>query len=103
MRANGLVSTRDDANANATLPAPAADTSDGQTNGAGTAEKGAQTAEDVARLVWNFVSAAGSLVTGLDGSEGEVRLLRVRTRKNELVIVPDPKYLLVVVHDTPPA
>ena len=46
-----------------------------------------QSAEDVARLVFKFVEAAGSLVDGLDKDE-EVRLLRVRTRKNELLIVP---------------
>lgn len=46
-----------------------------------------QSAEDVARLVFNFVEAAGAFVDGLDKDE-EVRLLRVRTKKNELVIVP---------------
>lgn len=29
--------------------------------------------------------------------------MRIRTKKQEFVIVPDPKYLLTVVHDTPPA
>jgi dynein light chain roadblock-type len=38
-------------------------------------------------MVWSFTSAAGSLVEGLD-KEDEVRLLRLRTKKNELVIVP---------------
>lgn len=28
-----------------------------------------------------------------------MKLLRLRTRKNELVIAPDPKYILVVVHE----
>jgi len=46
-----------------------------------------QSAEDVARLVFSFVESAGTLVNGLDNEE-EVRLLRVRTKKNELVIVP---------------
>lgn len=31
--------------------------------------------------------------------EGEVKLLRMRTRKHEIVVVPDRKYLLCVVHD----
>lgn len=79
-----------------------------------------QSAEDVARLVFKFVDAAGTLVDGLDKDE-EVRMLRVRTKKNELIIVPstlnvwglhrhrytngyaDPKFLLVAIHDTPPA
>jgi dynein light chain roadblock-type len=42
---------------------------------------------EVARTVWRFVQAAGTLVDDLDG-EDELKLLRVRTRKNELVIVP---------------
>jgi dynein light chain roadblock-type len=32
-----------------------------------------------------------------------VKLLRLRTKKHELVIVPDVKYILVVVHETSPA
>ncbi|KAI8159388.1 Dynein light chain roadblock-type 1 [Colletotrichum sp. SAR 10_65] len=36
-------------------------------------------------------------------AKDELKLLRLRTKKQELVIVPDPKYLLIVVHDTPPA
>ncbi|CVK90589.1 uncharacterized protein FMAN_08907 [Fusarium mangiferae] len=58
--------------------------------------------EQFAAIVWNYVNSSGSLVQELDG-EDELKLLRLRTRKQELVIVPDPKYLLVVVHDTPPA
>ncbi|KAL2110157.1 hypothetical protein VUR80DRAFT_1569 [Thermomyces stellatus] len=58
--------------------------------------------EEYAGLVWGWVNASGGLVEDLD-AEDEVKLLRLRTRKQELVIVPDAKYLLVVVHDTPPA
>ncbi|MCJ1278682.1 hypothetical protein MMC21_006499 [Puttea exsequens] len=68
-------------------------------------ESGSQkgnTAEDVARMVFAFVAASNSFTVGLDKSD-EVKLLRLRTRKNEIVIVPDPKFLLVVIHDTPPA
>jgi hypothetical protein len=46
---------------------------------------------EVARTVWRFVQAAGTLVDELDG-EDELKLLRVRTRKNELVIVPSELY-----------
>lgn len=46
-----------------------------------------QNAEDIASMVWSFITAAGSLVEGLD-KEDEVKLLRLRTKKNELVIVP---------------
>ncbi|KAK4214077.1 hypothetical protein QBC37DRAFT_440391 [Rhypophila decipiens] len=61
-----------------------------------------QGVEELASMVWNFVSSAGDLVQGID-TEDELKLLRLRTKKQELVIVPDAKYLLIVVHDTPPA
>ena len=46
-----------------------------------------KSAEDVARMVFSFVSGAGELVNDLDKGD-EVKLLRLRTRKNEMVIVP---------------
>ncbi|ATZ53701.1 hypothetical protein BCIN_09g04910 [Botrytis cinerea B05.10] len=58
--------------------------------------------EELASMVWSFAKSAGGLVQGLD-VEDEVKLLRLRTKKHELVIVPDTKYILVVVHETPPA
>ncbi|KAK7743939.1 hypothetical protein SLS53_003961 [Cytospora paraplurivora] len=61
-----------------------------------------QGAEELAAMVWAFVNTAGTLVEGLD-TEDELKLLRVRTKKQELVIVPDPRYLLIVVHETPTA
>ena len=61
------------------------DDTEGYNNGS--SDTGMQSAEDVARLVYKFVEAAGVFVDGLD-KEDEVRLLRVRTKKNELVIVP---------------
>ncbi|KAI1181105.1 hypothetical protein F4777DRAFT_2178 [Nemania sp. FL0916] len=57
-------------------------------------------AQELASLVWSFLSSAGSLVDEIDG-EDELKLLRLRTKKQEFVIVPEPKYLLVVIHDTP--
>jgi dynein light chain roadblock-type len=65
--------------------------------------KGTRNADAVARLVWNFVKNARETTEELNGETDEVKLLRLRTRKNELVVVPDAKFLLVVVHDTPPA
>ena len=50
-------------------------------------KKGIDCAEDVARLAFDFVKVAGSTIEGLD-VEDDVRLLRVRTKKVELVIVP---------------
>ncbi|KAK3298288.1 uncharacterized protein B0H64DRAFT_438778 [Chaetomium fimeti] len=58
-----------------------------------------QGTEELASMVWNFVNTAGSLVQELD-TEDEVKLLRLRTKKQEFVIVPDAKYLLIVIHDT---
>ncbi|KAI1335349.1 hypothetical protein F5Y15DRAFT_398368 [Xylariaceae sp. FL0016] len=60
-----------------------------------------QAAQELASMVWGFLSAAGSLVDEMD-TEDELKLLRLRTKKQELVIVPEVKYLLVVIHDTPP-
>lgn len=83
-----------------------AEEGDSVPNGAsdeGKKKKGTRNADDVARLVWNFVKSAGEMTEELNGESDEVKLLRLRTKKNELVIVPDAKFLLVVVHDTPPA
>lgn len=44
---------------------------------------------------------ASKLTRGL--LQDEMKLIRLRTKKQELVVVPNPKYLLIVVHDTPPA
>jgi dynein light chain roadblock-type len=76
--------------------------------------------EMMASMVWNFVKSSAGLVQGLDAEvitifceminywsnmthQDEVKLLRLRTKKYELVIVPDSKYLLVAVHETPSA
>ena len=77
-----------------------------------------QGVEELASMIWNFVSTAGSLVEEIDTEvacsgvgcggptmltdrfQDEVKLLRLRTKKQEFVIVPDAKYLLIVVHDT---
>jgi dynein light chain roadblock-type len=74
--------------------------------------------EQMASMVWNFVKSAAELIQGLDAEvnlisceminywgnmncQDEVKLLRLRTKKYELVIAPDSKYLLVAVHETP--
>ncbi|KAL1619042.1 hypothetical protein SLS54_006894 [Diplodia seriata] len=112
---SGFASSSAAANPNTTLPASAAENAANNTNGAangaaaaasppltnGKQETGMRSAEDVARMVHSFVEAAGELVKNLE-EEDEVKLLRLRTKKNELVIVPDPRFMIVVVHDTPP-
>lgn len=85
MRTSGLISNSTSANPNSTLPASSGAAPENYTNGK--KEGGIQSAEDVASMVWSFISAASSLVEGLD-KEDEVKLLRLRTKKNELVIVP---------------
>jgi dynein light chain roadblock-type len=80
-----LISKSSAPNPNSTLPASNEPSADSYTNGR--KESGIHSAEDVASLVWNFLKAAGSLVDELD-IEDEVKLLRLRTKKNELVIVP---------------
>lgn len=85
IRTSGLISKSSSANPNSTLPAANDAVPDSYTNGR--KESGMHSAEDVASMVWSFLKAAGSLVDGLD-KEDEVKLLRLRTKKNELVIVP---------------
>lgn len=72
-------------------------------DGEGKQKRGTRNAEEVARLVWSFVKSVGAMVEELNGEHDEAKLLRLRTKKNEIVVVPDPKFLLVVIHDTPPA
>ncbi|KAF2273294.1 uncharacterized protein EI97DRAFT_160627 [Westerdykella ornata] len=100
LRTTGLISKSSSANPNSTLPASAETSSDSYTNGR--KEGGLQSAEDVASMVWAFLGAAGNLVENLD-REDEVKLLTLRMRKNELVILPAPKFIMVMIHDTPPA
>ncbi|ORY18697.1 hypothetical protein BCR34DRAFT_595930 [Clohesyomyces aquaticus] len=100
VRTSGLISNSTSANPNSTLPASTDNAPDNYGNAR--KESGIHSAEDVASMVWSFLSSAGKLVDGLD-KDDEVKLLRLRTKKNELVIVPDPKFILVVIHDTPPA
>jgi hypothetical protein len=51
-------------------------------------KKGTRKAEEVAQLVYKFVKSAGSMIEELNGDNDEAKLLRVRTKKNELVVVP---------------
>lgn len=51
-------------------------------------KRGTRKAEEVARLVYEFVKSAGSMIVELNGESDEAKLLRLRTKKNELVVVP---------------
>ena len=50
-------------------------------------EAGPVAGEEIARTVWRFVQATEGIVGEMD-KEDELRLLRIRTKKNELVIIP---------------
>ena len=93
MRTSGLLSRTNNTNPNGALPGTVDDNlGDGYTNGTGSRSGGSnlQRAEDVARLVFKFVEAAGVVAEGLEPGAGndDVKLVRLRTKKNELVIVP---------------
>ena len=102
VRSSGLLTAED-----ISEETDSAATSTTLTNGAegdtSAVKKGTRNSEDVARLIFNFVKGAGTLIEELNGENDEAKLLRLRTKRNEIVVVPDAKFLLVVIHDTPPA
>lgn len=51
-------------------------------------KKGAKDANTVARAVYTFFKSAGSMIEELNGVSDEAKLLRLRTKKNEIVVVP---------------
>ncbi|KAI2615357.1 hypothetical protein GGR54DRAFT_642380 [Hypoxylon sp. NC1633] len=104
LRTNGQVSTvrparSPSSNGKTSLPSPTGGSFSTDVNANTNNE--AQAAQELAGMVWSFLGMAGSLVGEID-DEDELKLLRLRTKKQEIVIVPEVKYLLVVVHDTPP-
>ncbi|KAK0939575.1 hypothetical protein LTR29_008824 [Friedmanniomyces endolithicus] len=111
VRSSGLITAEELAEEDiaAASGAPPATNNAGETNGTDNADanntrkKGTRNAEDVARMVWEYVKTVSLLVEELNGSHDEAKLLRVRTKRNEIVVVPDAKFLAVVIHDTPPA
>ncbi|KAL8870302.1 MAG: hypothetical protein Q9174_003625 [Haloplaca sp. 1 TL-2023] len=59
-------------------------------------------APHVARMIFKFVTAANEFADEMEKGD-HARLLRMRLRRQEIVIVPDPKFLLAVIHDAPQA
>lgn len=51
-------------------------------------------AEDVAKMVFSYFTGARGLVQDID-EEDELKLLRIRTRKSEIIIVPGQYFRLV--------
>src|ERR1700761_5542624 len=86
VRSSGLV-TPEEIGEDGTPAAPTNGTYVNGTDGE-VKKKGTRNAEEVARLVYTFVRSAGSMIEELNGEVDEAKLLRVRTKKNEIVIVP---------------
>lgn len=95
VRSSGLITAADSSSDGPTPTNP--------TNGHVTKKTGTRNADEVAHLVWTFVQAAGHMVEELNGEGDEAKLVRLRTRRCEVVVVGEGGYLLVVVHETPPA
>ncbi|EPQ29717.1 uncharacterized protein PFL1_02937 [Pseudozyma flocculosa PF-1] len=66
-------------------------------SGPGARER-AESLKKVVRLVKNCVGITSDEVKNVDGSD-ELGFLRIRTRKYEIMITPNDKYLLVVLQD----
>jgi len=70
-------------------------------------EKGRKYAGVIARIVENVqtgleeVNSGGVGAAGIDESSeaDEVRFMRIRTKRHEIMISPDERFLLAVLHD----
>lgn len=60
-------------------------------------EQGRRYAHAVSRIV--DAAQDGLDEVAAEGDTDEVRLMRIRTRRHELIISPDERYLLAVLHD----
>ncbi|KAI6249234.1 hypothetical protein HI914_02965 [Erysiphe necator] len=56
---------------------------------------------DFALKIWDYVVNTSKMIFEID-QEDDLKLLRVRTKKYELVIVPDNNYIFVVAHEIRP-
>ena len=65
---------------------------------AGNPEKTQRTAEEVAKMAFNFVNAAGGFANRLEDGD-DVQLLRLRTKKMELVIVPGEDHSIEIAFE----
>ncbi|SCV72023.1 BQ2448_4717 [Microbotryum intermedium] len=57
-----------------------------------------QVALSYARLGHNLVETVGEEVKAVD-QDDDLRFLRVRTQKHEIMVTPDPEFILIVVQD----
>ncbi|ETS78483.1 hypothetical protein PFICI_10545 [Pestalotiopsis fici W106-1] len=105
LKTNGQISTirpAKSSNTDTSLPTPTGGSFSADVASPTEGDNETQAAQELGSMVWAFLSTAGSLVQEID-TEDELKLLRLRTKKQELVVVPETKYILVVIHDTPPA
>ncbi|KUJ23434.1 uncharacterized protein LY89DRAFT_777183 [Mollisia scopiformis] len=82
------------ASVTATSPPPTAAAADSGTGSVTDEEK----INDFVQMIWRYVNGTEQMIQGMD-EEDDLKLLRLRTKKHELVIVPDSKFIFVVVHD----
>ncbi|KAJ7288012.1 hypothetical protein C8J57DRAFT_1047689 [Mycena rebaudengoi] len=61
-------------------------------------EQGRKYAGAIARIVESVQSGLEEVHSG-DSEADEVRFLRIRTKRHEIMISPDDRYLLAVLHD----
>ncbi|GAA5857693.1 hypothetical protein JCM1840_000870 [Sporobolomyces johnsonii] len=105
-RPNGII-LRSAGSLFALPPASAAPATHGAADGGAdghTEEQGAPTTSELARkyakAAVSMVDAVGSEVRGVDeDAADDLRFLRVRTKRHELMITPDEQYILIVVQD----
>ncbi|KAE9379994.1 hypothetical protein N431DRAFT_323813 [Stipitochalara longipes BDJ] len=84
------------ASTSSSTPTTAANAS--STNSTGPERNSADSGSHFATTIIGYVATSGGLVQHMD-SEDDLKLLRVRTKKHEIVIVPDTKFIFVVVHE----
>ncbi|PMD33296.1 hypothetical protein L207DRAFT_438841 [Hyaloscypha variabilis F] len=84
------------ASTSTSTPTPAGNAS--STNGIVPETSTADSGTSFATTILGYVASTSGLVRHMD-SEDDLKLLRVRTKKHEIVIVPDPKFIFVVVHE----
>ncbi|KAK4705676.1 dynein light chain roadblock-type, partial [Phenoliferia sp. Uapishka_3] len=78
--------------------APVSEDADGVINGAAVTVSFSETARAYAKAARALVESVGSEVARLEDGD-DLKFMRLRTRKHELIVTPDSLYILVVVQD----
>ncbi|KAK7204207.1 hypothetical protein BZA70DRAFT_205902 [Myxozyma melibiosi] len=71
----------------------------GGVEGEGEGESAEELVERYAEMCVKFVGAATELSDQFFEQEDGLKLLRLRTVQHELIIIPDPRFVLVVIHE----